>query len=976
MPQYEMGPRDYWRILRKRKLVILLAGAVGAGLTFLLTGYAFREPPTFRATTEISVRAGVVAGYASPVPPPNVAQEAKLVKSEDLLDDVVWAIELYPFYEVAPDAVVRTLADPKRLEEDQRRRLLEAVKELERSAGRTVADEASRSATTLDLAFLFVLGEPDGVAADIRDKAAQQDDKLREFRASDGARTDLLRQSDAFIHRDANKTLREQVVAQLQQRLAVYYDTDTASFRVEVTTTAPSVGTGKSEPRRAAVRLSQAVAAVYKARAEWEGERSIVQEIRRVERDLADRQKERDGLEGTRRQKQEQIEQAMAKDEEYTEIRAAWLAASDQLNLLRRYLAQLDLYVARRKSPEDPKVYRPIPPPAGVTDANIQTLYNTSTAIEKEKIDKLEFYKADSHVITALEEKIVRLADQLRQVVAGSIENQTLHVQTVEKRLEDVKGKLTPKLRLELDELNKQIGFKMNGITALEDRKSRLLVFRDQAVRVMIIGRPGAGEEVGRASVYAKTLVGALIGLILGVVIAVLWETFDLTIGTIEEVETFLETRVLGVVPHVEADRIAAEIRARDPEGEAASSETELQQRAMLVTLYDPKSVPAEAFRHIRTTLDSAAIQDRSKAKVFLVTSATLYEGKTTVAANLAVVMAQNGRRTCLVGCDLRRPQLHHLFGVDKRPGLYDVFIGKTTWQEARKSLSDFLLGKMGMETAIRTPGLENLTLLTSGTMPPNPVELLGSAETARLFKELRAAFDVIIVDSPPVLPVADAAVLAPFVDGAVLVYRAGSAPRTVLSRAKSQLESAQTPLLGVVLNDLRPAAGEVSATYPYKGYARKAYAAPEEETAPRVELTASAEPEPALERVGEDAEDQALRRIALLLSQGRAQEAVEAAHETVRLLPESISLRIELAAAYIAAGRAGDAQAELIHVLDMDPRNASALERLAEMALDAGLDREALGWYEQILEFDPANEPAQARVREIRARGTSAATV
>jgi capsular exopolysaccharide synthesis family protein len=422
------------------------------------------------------------------------------------------------------------------------------------------------------------------------------------------------------------------------------------------------------------------------------------------------------------------------------------------------------------------------------------------------------------------------------------------------------------------------------------------------------------------------------------------------------------------VVPHIEADKVAADIRRRNPDTEAETSDAELQQRAALVTLYDPKSVPAESFRHIRTALDFSRKQTGPEAKVFLITSATLYEGKTTVAANLAVAMAQKGKRTCLLECDLRRPQLHRLLGLGRRPGLHDIFIGKMTWREATKSLSDFILGQIGMEVTVSVPGLENLSVITCGAVPPNPVELLDSDETRRLFEELRAAFDIVIVDSPPVLPVADAAVLSPYTDGTVLVYRAGAAPRTVLGRAKMELESVNAKLLGVVLNDLRPAAGDLTSTYPYKGYARHAYAEHEEAAEPP-RIASELDAELAADRAGESNEEQVTRKVDLLLSAGKAESAVETAYEALHEAPQALGIRLALARSYAAAGRTGEAQAELLHVLDLDPRNTAALQRLAEMALDAGLEREALRWTEELLEFDPQNAKVQAQMAELRKR-------
>jgi len=953
MAQYEMGLRDYWRIFRKRKVAVIVTCLVTAGLTFLLTQHVFREPPRFSATCELDIRPAEVAGYRSPVSPPNVAQQAKIAKSERLLKRVLAAIETHPFY-----------AGGRRAEPGETRgRRGEA--ELEERLHRALARER---AGTRDLACLFGDQKRNASVARIIDAAKKQEEAAKELRTkSPKARAAALRTFEHFLHRDAE--MRETLVARMQGNTEVEWDTVTNTFKLTVQAKAPGFSAGeKQRGADAAVRISETIATVYATHAEWESRLSIANEIRRIEGEIEELQRERTKLEDDRRKKQEQIEAATA-TEEYEEARRGMVSAVDQLNLLQRYQEQVATYLESRAQIDDATEggYPPIPTPIGIQDANILELYRTSTLLEKDKNDKLEFHRADSHVIRALDNKIGRTATQLQQVLVGALENEKHRVEAARRRFDDAKARLPLELRAEVADLTQKIHYITGNITAQTKRANELALFEAQGMRVRINERPGSAEELGRAGAVAKTLVGALVGLVLGMVIAVMLETFDLTIGTIEEVETFLQTRVLGVVPHIEAERVAVDLRERDPEAAAESDEAELLRRAMLVVLYDPKSVPAESFRHIRTSLDFARQQMQPEAKVFLITSATLYEGKTMVAANLAVALAQSGKRTCLVECDLRRPQLHHIFGIDRRPGLYDVFVGKTTWQEARRTLSDFLLGRIGMEAAVGAPGMENLSVLPCGTVPPNPVELLGSDETRRLFRELREAYDAVVVDSPPILPVADAAVLSPLVDGVVLVYRAGAAPRTVLSRAKTELESVGAPLFGVVLNDLRPAGGDVTTTYPYKGYARKPYALAEEQPAPRVAVDLAEET--AIDRAGEKTEDHVLRRIDLCLLQGKVEEAVRAGHEAVRTLPESISVRLELARAYAAAGRVGEAQAELIHVLDFDQRNLQALERLGQMALDGGLEREALRWYEDLLDFDPENATAKERLTDLRAR-------
>ncbi|MFH1730908.1 MAG: AAA family ATPase [Planctomycetota bacterium] len=951
MAQYEMGLRDYWRILRKRKLVIILTCLAAGGLTYYLTQHVFKRPPQFMAKCEVSVRAAEVVGERPPMRPPNIAQQAKVAKSEMLIRETIWAIEHYPH--IPKDAQ----AEQKKL----RAAILAALEPLDRPQGEKLrAAAVKRLAETRDLACLFSHQATDPDAAWILEYDKQQ----RNAAGAGGRETKVGYISD-------KKELLETVITNFQYAIGkIEYDLMTTTFELTVTTTAPdSRAEGRSRGREAAARLAETLATVYEAYTEWEGNRAVSRQIERMDRDIA-------RLENEKQQLEKDFQSAQTAGGEYDEARAVWRAAEEHVNSLKIYRDQLDRYLARRdaikSAPGARQAYPPIPAPVKITDANIAALYGESTKFEKEKNDKLEFHKADSHAITALDEKIERTAGQLRKVVEGSIQNEESRAKLAGGRFDEAKEKLPLTERAAVESLMLKIQNTNASIIALRSGHSRLERFESQGIKVDIIGGRGTAEELGQAGAPAKTAAGALIGLMLGIVVAVLWETLDLTMGTIEEVESYLDTRVLGVIPHVDAGRLAADIRARDPE----AGEADLLQRAMLVTLYEPKGMPAEAFRHVRTSLDVARQQSRSDAKVFLVTSATLCEGKTTVAANLAVVMAQNGKRTCLVECDLRRPQLHRFFGIERSPGLHDVFIGRTSWQDAKRSLSDLLLGKIGMDAAVSMPGIENLSILTCGMAPPNPVELLDSAEARGLFAQLRDAFDVVIVDSPPNLPVADAAVVSPLVDGAILVYRAGAAPRTVLGRAKTELESIGTPLFGVVLNDLRPTAGDLSATYPYKGYARKPYAAPDEEPAPRVAVALAEEA--AAGRTNQDTEDQALRKIDLCLLQGKVEQAVETAHEAARSMPESMSVRLELARAYAAAGRVGEAQAELLNVLDMDPRNLQALERLAEMAVDGGLEREALRWYEEILEFAPENARAGERAGEIRARigGAEAETV
>lgn len=209
-----------------------------------------------------------------------------------------------------------------------------------------------------------------------------------------------------------------------------------------------------------------------------------------------------------------------------------------------------------------------------------------------------------------------------------------------------------------------------------------------------------------------------------------------------------------------------------------------------MVAHLDPKSPAAEAFRLLRTNLQFMGLD--TPLKSLLVTSATPGEGKSTVASNLAVSLAHAELNVCLVDADLRRPQLHHLFGADN-------------W----RGLTTALVNQKDLEADLQPSQVEGLTLLTSGPVPPNPAELLGSGRMEQLLRDLEAQFDVVVVDSPPTLAVTDALALAPRVSGVILVVRAGRVGRHQVRRAREALVAVKANLLGVVLDAVKSDAGK-----------------------------------------------------------------------------------------------------------------------------------------------------------------------
>jgi len=201
-----------------------------------------------------------------------------------------------------------------------------------------------------------------------------------------------------------------------------------------------------------------------------------------------------------------------------------------------------------------------------------------------------------------------------------------------------------------------------------------------------------------------------------------------------------------------------------------------------LITLTDPRSPVSEAYRTLRTNLSFYSLDDPLRSLV--VTSPAKNEGKSTTIANLAVTMAQSGRRTILVDCDLRRPGLHTLFGLNSEPGLTNLVL-----DEVR-------------EPPLQQTSVENLWLLASGPKPPNPADLLGSKKVDQIIQALVEQADIVLFDAPPVIAVTDAAVLGAKVDGVLLVLNAGKTRREHAARAREVLERAKVRLIGAALTN------------------------------------------------------------------------------------------------------------------------------------------------------------------------------
>ncbi len=273
---------------------------------------------------------------------------------------------------------------------------------------------------------------------------------------------------------------------------------------------------------------------------------------------------------------------------------------------------------------------------------------------------------------------------------------------------------------------------------------------------------------------------GFILGLMLGVGLAFLLDYMDQTLKTTEEIKEKLGLNVFGIIPRIPfADEDAKLPRKR------------------LVTSLAPKTPVVEAFRALRTNLNYAT--GKKKNKIIMVTSSLPGEGKSTISGNLAVILSQTGAKVLLIGCDLRRPQLFEMFGMKNEPGLVNLLMDND-------------------KNAMRHLTNPRLDFLPSGTIPPNPAEILDSNRMFKLLEQVRERYDYVVLDAPPVLPVTDAQILAPKADINLIVIEPCRVPEKAALQMVESLRSVDAKITGVILNDKSGRGFKYYGNYSYYG--------------------------------------------------------------------------------------------------------------------------------------------------------------
>jgi capsular exopolysaccharide synthesis family protein len=449
----------------------------------------------------------------------------------------------------------------------------------------------------------------------------------------------------------------------------------------------------------------------------------------------------------------------------------------------------------------------------------MQKLQGTLSELLLER-NNLALEVTDRHPrLQALDDRIREVRTEMRREVAAQIAMLRNREEFLNRQIGELqqKNRELPTLELSLQRLQREAKTNDDLLALLKTKHQEALIKEAEQIEEVSIVRPATEPDSPIGGETTNTiLVGAVLGLSLGLVLAFVRETLDTSIGTIEDVEAYLGVPVLGVVPHIDSRETVQRILERRPALAQIDPEA-LLSHSLLITHFDPKSPVAEAYRTLRTNIQFARME--RSGKVLVVSSPTLQEGKTTTIVNLALTMAQSGQKTLLIGANMRRPSIHRFFGIEREPGLSNILVGSAQWRDCIRTVADILMGRFEMEDIMAAPGLDNLHIIEAGPVPANPSELLSTPAMTGFLHSVRDVYDVILVDTPPILPVTDSAIVASQADGVVLVYQAGKVGRLVLKRAKVHVENVGGKVWGVVLNDVKTEIAGYNYTQYYTHY-------------------------------------------------------------------------------------------------------------------------------------------------------------
>jgi capsular exopolysaccharide synthesis family protein len=468
---------------------------------------------------------------------------------------------------------------------------------------------------------------------------------------------------------------------------------------------------------------------------------------------------------------------------------------------------------AKHQQPDDPSPYRRLVAfPTLLRNQATSGLLASLAAVDDQRTALLARRTESDPDVQALAKRTSDIESQLRSIATTYAEGLTNQVAATDASLNRFGRELerVPAKEIEYARLARDPKILEQIFTLLQTRLKEAEIAQaveDPNVRII----DPAVNPLRPVSPRKKLIValGLLVGLFGGVGLALAREYMDHTVHTREEIQALTGVAVLGLIPRIQPEASkrylvgSGTIRTRfnalmgrsvpslpaahHSDGLRVSGPIMTPLADRLVTGNDPRSPVSEAYRSLRTNITFA--RPDTPARVIAFTSAMPGEGKSTSSANLAITLAQQGLRVLLIDADLRRGVLNEVFGFARDPGLSNCLMGYATLKDAIKR--------------VQLPESATLDFLPTGTLPPNPAELLSSARMKVMLDEVRDSYDMVIFDTPPTNLVTDAAVIGSAVDGVVVVARAAITRSEALAYAMDLLRQVRAPVLGIVLNDV-----------------------------------------------------------------------------------------------------------------------------------------------------------------------------
>ena len=393
--------------------------------------------------------------------------------------------------------------------------------------------------------------------------------------------------------------------------------------------------------------------------------------------------------------------------------------------------------------------------------------YDKKIADIKAKLnDKIEVIKSSIFASSPDEIK-----DLTQKIIDEQIKNQTLVVTVSElKKIVDQyeqKFNQLPKTSIELARFQRQRESLEKLYTLLEEKYQEALINeQSQPGNVLIIDNARKPDKPSKPNRLLIVLIGFVMGFGLAFGYVFLKNYFDNTVKTPEDIQ-HRNINVLTWIPPIEW-----------------LNKSNGHKESELIVADRPDSIPSEAFRALRTRVQFSRLGENA-IKMILVSSCAPQEGKTLISSNLAASFAQSSKKTLIIDCDLRKPRLHSVFNAKRFPGLIDYFFGHATLKEITKSTQ-----------------IPNLHFITAGTIPPNPSEMLESKEMKNFLNEMRDLYDIIVLDSPPIVAVTDSEILSRRVDASILVINSESTETELMQKSVDLLRNDGNTFIGTVLNN------------------------------------------------------------------------------------------------------------------------------------------------------------------------------